>query len=106
MDVVLGAHDIKSYEARKQIFTIPERNKIVHPQYNATTLANNIALLKLPTKVNFTNVIQKIELAPVESELFIGQKAIFMGWGYAGMFYLPNKLRQVDLTVIGNNVCK
>lgn len=95
-----------AYEAQKQTYRIPERNKIVHPKYNETAMVNNIALLKLPQKVDFNNVIQKIDLAPEDSELFIGEKAIFMGWGLAGILYMPSKLQQVDLTVIGNNNCK
>lgn len=106
MDVVLGAHDIISYESHKQTFRITERNKFIHPEYNASTMLNNIALLKLPQKVKLSKLIQTIKPAPEDSELFIGENAIFMGWGLAGLFHRPSKLQQVVLTVVGNNNCK
>lgn len=106
MDVLLGAHDMISYESQKQTFRIPERNKIIHPEYSESTMLNNIALLKLPRKVKFSKFIKNVELASEDSELFIGENVIFMGWGLAGLLYMPSKLQQVDLTVVGNNNCK
>jgi hypothetical protein len=48
-EVILGAHRIQENEA-SQVWIIT-RETVIHPGWNPLTLANDIALLRLPTKV-------------------------------------------------------
>lgn len=69
-------------------------------------MKNNIALLKLPRKAILNMFVGKIALADENSELFIGEKVLFIGWGHIFLFFPTNKWQQAELTVIGNNKCR
>uniref|UniRef100_A0A3Q3GF38 chymotrypsin n=1 Tax=Labrus bergylta TaxID=56723 RepID=A0A3Q3GF38_9LABR len=57
---------------------------IVHPDYNAVTSDNDIALLKLSSTVTFTNFILPVCLAAPGSTFFSGIDAWVTGWGTIG----------------------
>jgi len=59
-EVILGAHYIlQNEDTQLRIITT---EKFVHPDWNSLTLANDSALLKLPTKVQEVEGKQKILL--------------------------------------------
>lgn len=53
---------------------------IIHPQYDRFTAKNDVALIKLSRKIQFTDRIQPI-LLPKSQDLFEGQDVIASGWG-------------------------
>ena len=54
---------------------------ILHPEYNYTSNLNDVAILKLKTKLNFTDTIKN---ACLPGENFVPQEnqaAVVSGWG-------------------------
>lgn len=55
---------------------------IQHPLYNRTTLVNDIAILKLASRLNFTNEVQPVCLPSMNETIpQPGQYVTFTGWG-------------------------
>lgn len=54
--------------------------KIVHPQYSSFSATNDLSLIKLSRKIDFTDRIQPV-LLPKSADSFEGQDVIASGWG-------------------------
>ncbi|XP_060921829.1 polyserase-2-like isoform X2 [Labrus mixtus] len=81
---------------------------IVHPDYNASTSDNDIALLKLSSTVTFTNFIMPVCLAAPGSTFFSGIDAWVTGWGNIGSgvpLPSPQNLMEVEVPIVGNRRC-
>lgn len=105
IEVAIGAYDLSS----SSITRIQVRSIHIHPQYNNTSLQNDIALLKInqassqPTIPIFAGVSS--EGVPPS---MLGQMTTAIGWGMADGYYYsyyPERLRQVDLPIVPNNYC-
>jgi hypothetical protein len=99
VEIHLGVHNLM--EAPPE--TISPLRFILHPQYNNTTLVNDIALIELttPSKIITTPISVNSSL-----ESLAGQTARTIGWGslaFNGSF--PDSLQQVDLNIITNQEC-
>lgn len=99
IDVAVGVYDLSNYSGSR----IALKSIRVHPQYNANTSQNDIALLELsqpssqPTLPLFTG----------EPDI-LGVMVTAIGWGMADgttYWYYPEKLRQVDLPVVADSYC-
>lgn len=104
--VAVGVFDLRNYLGSR----IPVNTIHIHPQYNTSTLQNDIALLRLATPSS-----KKIlPLFSGESEenishSLLGKPLTAIGWGLANSvstFYYPGKLRQVNLPVVADSFCK
>nr|AFM28257.1 chymotrypsin [Heliothis virescens] len=76
--VILGSNQLFTGGTR-----IATSNVIMHPQYVASTLNNDIAMILLPTSIWFSNTIQPISL-PSGWDLwdqFVGNWAVAAGFG-------------------------
>ncbi|XP_039487757.1 brachyurin [Drosophila santomea] len=84
VDVYLGAHDrTNAKEVGQQIIFVETKNVIVHENWIAETITNDISLIKLPVPIEFNEYIQPAKL-PVKSDSFNtygGENAIASGWG-------------------------
>lgn len=80
--------------------------KIVHPQYYAPVLRNDIALLNLIDPVTFSDYIQPVQL-PGNKSSFHGIEAITSGFGFlkTSMRYMPKILQWAPLLTITNEQC-
>jgi secreted trypsin-like serine protease len=80
--------------------------RIGHPNFNSRTLANDIALLRLPNPVASTNNIRPIPLPPANAGNFAGVNALVSGWGRTTQNggVSPN-LMWIQCPVITNAVC-
>lgn len=78
-EVSLGA---QSYNNPSEAGRVIDKTttKIVHPQYSSFTATNDLALVKLSQKIDFTDRI-KPALLPTTKETFEGQDVIASGWG-------------------------
>ncbi|XP_029978044.1 chymotrypsin-like protease CTRL-1 [Sphaeramia orbicularis] len=81
---------------------------IVHPDYNATLITNDIALMKLSSPVNFTDFIRPICLAGNGSQFTNSTSCWATGWGritanesLTGL----QTLQQVEVPVVENDLC-
>lgn len=102
--VYLGTINFRNSEKPAQVFTT--RNKIVHPKYNARTVANDVALIKLNTPVTFTGTIKSIRLAESDSGEFVKKRVISSGWGLqkdGGS--IAKQLQWAPMSVIDNQLC-
>lgn len=79
------------------------RRVILHPNYNATTLQHNLAIIKL---ANPARRVTRCTLPPNRFALRNGDNITVSGWGRQfGQQQLGTNLQAVDLQVIDQNVC-
>lgn len=107
-EVILGAHKVRENEASQVRLT--STTAVVHEKYSSLLIHDDIALVKLPKKVEFNENIKPIRL-PSKSEqgnTFKGVKGIVSGWGKdsdAATSISP-VLRWEDDEIISNLKCK
>lgn len=79
---------------------------ILHERYIASIAANDIGLIKLPTKVNFTSRIQPAAL-PSSQDLLVGRTVVASGWGLQSMSagHPATELQYAELQVLSNEEC-
>ncbi|XP_034566458.1 transmembrane protease serine 9 [Notolabrus celidotus] len=81
---------------------------IIHPDYNTTTLENDISLLKLSSPVNFNDFILPVCLAESGSSFFDGTNSWVTGWGNIRVnvpLPPPKNLMEVEVPIVGNKRC-
>ncbi|KAM6959267.1 transmembrane protease serine 9-like, partial [Aplochiton taeniatus] len=79
-----------------------------HPDYNATTNDNDIALLQLSSAVGFTDYIKPVCLAEPGSSFYTDLNTWVTGWGKIGSgvpLPSPQTLQEVSMPVVGNRKC-
>ena len=59
MTVFLGAHNVKE-ETEDGRLELVSTNWFAHPKWNQITISNDIGLVQLPRKINFTETIRPI----------------------------------------------
>ncbi|KAJ8950731.1 hypothetical protein NQ318_011222, partial [Aromia moschata] len=104
--LVLGAHRVLQNEATQQV--VPSRSIIIHPQYNSTTLQNDIALVHLQHPVTESNIVRPIPIAPTNSGSFAEVIGYLTGWGYTSDDNptLAPTLQGVELRIISTAECR
>ncbi|GAB0098542.1 hypothetical protein DMENIID0001_142850 [Sergentomyia squamirostris] len=95
----------------RQADLIYEEDAHIHPEYNASNLLNDIALLRYHGFDFSTKFVQPIELAPkawADSEkVFLGKTFILSGYGHAlDNRRLPNHLRWTELDFVPFEECR
>ncbi|KAJ8976739.1 hypothetical protein NQ317_004290 [Molorchus minor] len=105
VQVILGAHNIRETEATQVVIT--SSNIINHENYIASTLTNDVSLVRLPQAVTLSGVIQTISLAPGTSGTFAGSVATLSGWGRTAdsISTISPVLQEINLSVVTNAVC-
>ncbi|KAG9511148.1 Serine proteinase stubble, partial [Fragariocoptes setiger] len=80
---------------------------IIHPEYDAKTLENDIALVKLKQPVPYREDIQPICLPAVDED-FAGLDGYATGWGLVDLEkrQLPDTLQIVRLPIMTNKRCQ
>ncbi|KNC24639.1 hypothetical protein FF38_01176 [Lucilia cuprina] len=81
----------------------------IHPDYNDNDLTDDLALIELPSVLNFTNNIQPIELVSTSeaSNDFVGAKCYVTGFGRTSENSKENSewLQWTTLEIINNTIC-
>lgn len=113
--VHLGALNIKNLsEPGRKLFKT--KNYIVHENYNSYTAQNDIALVKLSERIEFTKTIQPVNLPNINSfdndddnnvDNYVGRNVIASGWGLEHTYNLnaAEKLHWAPLQIISNDEC-
>ncbi|XP_047486377.1 chymotrypsin BII-like [Penaeus chinensis] len=103
VEVVLGAHNI--FEAEDTQVTMSSSDFFTHEDWDSFSLANDIALVRLPTPVDFTESIAPVKLP--SSDISVGTTATPTGWGRPADSAdgISNVLRQVDVPVMASEDC-
>jgi len=108
-NILAGAHDVRASSEPHRV-EITSYEGFTHPNWDPNTLENDIALVRLPEKIEFNDYIRPACLPPAEDESngYVGQLTTPVGWGKnadsAGG--ITPKLQMVeDLPVIDNPTC-
>ncbi|XP_034476945.1 trypsin delta-like isoform X2 [Drosophila innubila] len=77
----------------------------IHEGYNANTMENEIAIVRLSSSLSFSSNIKAIDLA--SSAPANGASAEVSGWGteYYGSSSIPSQLQYVDVTIVSPSAC-
>ncbi|XP_058828423.1 brachyurin-like [Topomyia yanbarensis] len=104
VSVTLGTIDLKN-QANADRVTLNSSVFIRHENYEAGSATNDVALVKLPTKITFTETIQPVKL-PNGKDSYIRQKVIVSGFGLRkDKGDVSQKLQYAPLVVIQNAEC-
>jgi len=108
-DIMAGAHDVRASSEPHRV-EITSYEGFTHPDWNSDNLFGDIALVRLPEKIQFNDYIRPACLPPAEDESngYVGELTTPVGWGKnsdnAGG--ITPKLQMVeDLPVISNPTC-
>jgi len=108
MKVMLGAHNVRegAEEGRIELVT---RDFFTHEKYNTLNLHNDLALVHLPEKVNFTNTIRPVCLPSYSesSTAWAHEDCQASGWGKPSdsATGISPELREVTVDTITNLIC-
>jgi len=99
----ISAGNLRYNDANFQ-YTISE--VYVHPNYDASTIDYDVALLYISTPIEFSNTVNAIRIAPASSGPFNGVTSTILGWGTTSEGgSISAVLREVDIPIITNAQC-
>lgn len=105
--VVLGEYNRSAIDGTEQKITTTQI--ILHPEYDANTNNNDIALLQLTTPAVFGNAVNPIPLVvtPVDDTLLVADtQAMVTGWGTTAEGSMTSQeLREVVVPLVSNEQC-
>ncbi|XP_017477804.1 PREDICTED: brachyurin-like [Rhagoletis zephyria] len=104
-DIYLGALTVEDTPETGRL--VLRSNKfIAHEGFNPETAANDIALIKLPVDVAFTQRIQPATLPYLSrKDALTGAKVVATGWGANSELSNYNPMQYTELRVISNQEC-
>lgn len=97
-EAYFGSPDFKAGER------VAVRKPIPHPLYDPHSMAFDVALVKLeraPSRLEPVSVDRRAEL-----ESFVGKRVIALGWGYTENLVKSPALRESNLRVVTQQVCR
>jgi len=101
--VVAGDHDLTSLSGDEQSALVEQM--YLHPDYDASTSDNDIAVLKLKTSLNLNSKVAPIALATTDPS--VGSEVVVSGWGTTSSGgSSPPILRKVNVNVYSNTECE
>ncbi|XP_066251877.1 phenoloxidase-activating factor 1-like isoform X2 [Euwallacea similis] len=80
----------------------------VHPDYNATILFNDLAVLKIDSPVEINNFVRPCCLWQDQDsnlENLVGRKGTVVGWGYNEQGQLSQNLMKAEMPIISTSNC-
>ncbi|KAF4789929.1 Mast cell protease 1A [Turdus rufiventris] len=109
--VILGAHNIQEPEKTQQVRGVLKYHE--HPEYNPSTMENDIMLLqarssvghRLTSKAIYNDYVQPIPLPKTSSDLPTGTKCVIAGWGLIDEDMATNKLFETKVSIYSRRKC-
>jgi len=105
-DVLLGAWNVREPDEPNRV-EISSYELVVHPTWDPSTLSNDLALIVLPSPVDFTDYISPICLPAAGDTVDAGDLMTIVGWGKpsdsAGG--ISPTMRYVEVPVMSNAAC-
>jgi len=100
-----GAHNFDRPQAGEQ--TVRATSYVFHPDYNADTYVNDIAIVKLATPVKFSSTIQPACLPASGETVPDNVQGTVAGWGRTAenAYDTSRILMQVGVPTISNRIC-
>ncbi|XP_058829459.1 collagenase-like [Topomyia yanbarensis] len=104
VEVTLGAVDLND-QGNDGRTVMNTKKYIIHPDYQAASASNDVAVVKLPESVPYSDRIQPVKL-PTGHDDYNRRLALVSGWGKTRDRGGPaQKLQYTTLTVIRNDEC-
>ena len=105
MHVVAGGIEKNHFEDEEQTKNIAKIIK--HPNYDASTITNDICLLHLSESLEWTDWVQPVSLPQQDQMTEAGTMCTVTGWGTLseGGINLPNILHKVTVPVVSDEDC-
>lgn len=105
VQITMGAHNLGVNEGTRQVKFASQI--IPHPNYDAPSHDNDVALLKVSTPFVINQSVQTVALPAASSGDFAGQTSWATGWGATTEGgSTPNILQEVSLPVLSNSTCE
>jgi len=109
VEVVMGAHNIRDTSESTQV-RVTSFDFFTNEDWNSYTLHNDLALIKMPNPISFTDEIQPVCLPTYSdaSDDFVGASVTLTGWGRPSdsASGISEVLREVDVTTIATADCQ
>ncbi|XP_044267531.1 brachyurin-like [Tribolium madens] len=106
--VNLGSNSLEEYDPNRvhRFVESSDSTVIIHPDFDATALKNDIGLIYITTRVPLSENVQTIKLASMNLPTIL--KATALGWGQTSdaNTTLAPELRYVTVDIITNLECK
>ncbi|XP_076067571.1 uncharacterized protein LOC143040399 isoform X2 [Oratosquilla oratoria] len=104
--VRLGEHDLAVDEGSEKEFRMEASH--IHPEYDPTTVDNDVALLKLPEPVTKDNYISPVCLPDSYTPLPVGSMCTIIGWGKERNTHIfgTDILHEAQVPIIRTEVCR
>ncbi len=104
--VILGAHNYYNNGEEGRI-RLKSKKYFIHENFTFPSAENDIAIVELPQKVNFTDSIQPIKLSAKDSiENEKDTLVVLSGWGYRNGERLPSvNLQTAKMKIISYEAC-
>ncbi|MFB9908592.1 serine protease [Allokutzneria oryzae] len=99
LKVVLGGHSLRVAAPGQRAVGVDK--VVVHPKYDSSTLANNVAVIRLSEKVALT---KRIQPAALTGEQPTGD-VVLAGWGHDREGKPPYALRKVTVKPVAHSTC-
>ncbi|KRG06185.1 uncharacterized protein Dmoj_GI26762 [Drosophila mojavensis] len=104
--IYLGAVDkSNSTETGQQIVIVEAGSYVIHEEWDLCEVVNDIALIKLPTDLEFNQYIQPAKL-PEPNSLHADTNAIVSGWGKVNGGFFPSHLQYMNVITLSNKDCE
>nr|ADZ99801.1 FRPB [Drosophila mojavensis wrigleyi] len=104
--IYLGAVDkSNSTETGQQIVIVEAGSYVIHEEWDLCEVVNDIALIKLPTDLEFNQYIQPAKL-PEPNSLHADTNAIVSGWGKVNGGFFPSHLQYMNVLTLSNKDCE
>ncbi|XP_061101729.1 chymotrypsin B-like [Conger conger] len=103
--VIVGEHDKKS--TIENIQTMRVAQVFTHPEWNPSTINNDITLIKLTAPVTMNLYVSPVCMAASSDVYSPGMQCVTSGWGLTrhNAMFTPNKLQQTALPLLSNEEC-
>lgn len=102
--IMIGSNDLTKGGRRIQAVKV-----IKHPNYNPTTMNNDVALIKLAKPVNDITPAAYVSAPTTEATYAaVGKPAYVVGWGDtdpSSRDVYPNKMRELVVPILSRSVC-
>ncbi|KAL3875570.1 hypothetical protein ACJMK2_033511 [Sinanodonta woodiana] len=102
--VYLGEHNIHTADPNERYYHFSR--VIVHPGFNISSLANDVALIITRETIQLNNNVRPVCLPDPSHQYTIGQVCYLPGWGSTSSTGNEEVLNQVDLPILADSVCQ
>ncbi|XP_034801396.1 myeloblastin [Pan paniscus] len=108
VNVVLGAHNVRTQEPTQQHFSVAQ---VFLNNYDAENKLNDVLLIQLSSPANLSDSVATVQLPQQDQPVPHGTQCLAMGWGRVGTHDPPAQvLQELNVTVVTffcrpHNIC-